>query len=79
MLSLSDEHISHDEARKLFHAHRIEKLVIVDDNHHCIGLVTVKDMEKAQTYPDAAKDSSGRLRVGAAIGAGLMASFVLKR
>ena len=66
----ADEHISHDDARKLLHAHRIEKLVIVDDNHHCIGLVTVKDMEKAQTYPDAAKDSSGRLLVGAAIGAG---------
>ena len=66
----ADEHISPDEARKLLHAHRIEKLVIVDDNHHCIGLVTVKDMEKAQTYPDAAKDSSGRLLVGAAIGAG---------
>ena len=64
------EQVSHDEARKLFHTHRIEKLVVVDDNHHCIGLVTVKDMEKAQTYPDAAKDSSGRLRVGAAIGAG---------
>ncbi len=66
----ADEHISHDDARKLLHTHRIEKLVIVDDNHHCIGLVTVKDMEKAQTYPDAAKDSSGRLLVGAAIGAG---------
>ena len=66
----ADEHISHDDARKLLHAHRIEKLVIVDDNHHCIGLVTVKDMEKAQTYPDAAKDSSGRLLVGAAIGSG---------
>ena len=68
------EQVSHDEARKLFHTHRIEKLVVVDDNHHCIGLVTVKDMEKAQTYPDAAKDSSGRLRVGAAIGAGPDAS-----
>lgn len=64
------ENISHDEARKLLHAHRIEKLVIVNEDNHCIGLVTVKDMEKAQTYPDAAKDSSGRLLVGAAIGAG---------
>lgn len=64
------EDISHDEARKLLHAHRIEKLVIVDQDHRCIGLVTVKDMEKAQTYPDAAKDASGRLLVGAAIGAG---------
>ena len=66
----ASEDISRDEARRLLHAHRIEKLVIVDDQHHCIGLVTVKDMEKAQTYPDAAKDSSGRLLVGAAIGAG---------
>ncbi len=64
------EHISHDDARKLLHTHRIEKLVIVDDAHHCIGLVTVKDMEKAQTYPNAAKDNSGRLLAGAAIGAG---------
>jgi IMP dehydrogenase len=66
----ASEHISHDDARKLLHAHRIEKLVIVDDKHCCIGLVTVKDMEKAQTYPDAAKDDSGRLLVGAAIGGG---------
>ena len=64
------EHISHDEARRLLHAHRIEKLVVVDDDQRCIGLITVKDMEKAQTYPNAAKDSAGRLRVGAAIGAG---------
>ena len=62
--------VSHDEARKLFHAHRIEKLVVVDEDHHCIGLVTVKDLEKAETYPDAAKDEAGRLRVGAAIGVG---------
>ncbi len=62
--------VSHDEARKLFHTHRIEKLVVVDEDQHCVGLVTVKDMEKAQTYPDAAKDVAGRLRVGAAVGAG---------
>ena len=66
----ASEDITHEEARKLLHAHRIEKLVIVDQDHKCIGLVTVKDMEKAQTYPDAAKDASGRLLVGAAIGAG---------
>ena len=64
------EHISHEEARRLLHAHRIEKLVVVDDQNRCIGLITVKDMEKAQTYPNAAKDSAGRLRAGAAIGAG---------
>ena len=67
---VAPEHISHDEARRLLHAHRIEKLVVVDDDQRCIGLITVKDMEKAQTYPNAAKDSAGRLRVGAAIGAG---------
>ncbi|XDZ64607.1 IMP dehydrogenase [Alphaproteobacteria bacterium LSUCC0684] len=64
------EQISHDDARKLLHAHRIEKLVVVDDKNRCIGLITVKDMEKAETYPNSAKDASGRLRVGAAIGAG---------
>jgi len=64
------EHISPEEARKLLHTHRIEKLVVVDEKRRCIGLITVKDMEKAETYPIAAKDSSGRLRVGAAIGAG---------
>jgi len=64
------EQISHEDARKLLHAHRIEKLVVVDDRNRCIGLITVKDMEKAETYPNAAKDASGRLRVGAAIGAG---------
>ena len=63
------EHISHDEARRLLHAHRIEKLVVVDDDQRCIGLITVKDMEKAQTY-ECRQDSAGGLRVGAAIGAG---------
>ena len=62
--------ISTDEARRLLHAHRIEKLVVVDKAKCCVGLITVKDMEKAQTYPDATKDEAGRLRVGAAIGAG---------
>ena len=57
-------------ARKLFHQHRIEKLVVVDDKQHCIGLITVKDMEKGETYPNSAKDSSGRLLVAAAIGTG---------
>lgn len=64
------EDISPTEARRLLHAHRIEKLVVVDAKKRCIGLITVKDMEKAETYPSAAKDSAGRLRVGAATGAG---------
>jgi IMP dehydrogenase len=58
--------VSQDEARKLLHARRIEKLLVVDDAFHCVGLVTVKDMERAVTYPDATKDASGRLRVAAA-------------
>ncbi len=55
-----------DEAKRLLHHHRIEKLVVVDEDYRCIGLITVKDIEKATTYPDAAKDESGRLRVAAA-------------
>ncbi len=58
--------VSQDEARRLLHQRRIEKLLVVDDDFHCIGLVTVKDMEKAVTYPGATKDAAGRLRVAAA-------------
>jgi IMP dehydrogenase len=57
---------SEAEARHLLHAHRIEKLLVVDDAGHCIGLITVKDIERAVTYPHATKDSAGRLRVAAA-------------
>ena len=60
------EGVSQDEARRLLHAHRIEKLVVVDEDDRCVGLVTVKDMEKASKYPLACKDESGRLRVAAA-------------
>jgi len=58
--------VSQEEAKKLLHSNRIEKLLVVDDKYHCIGLITVKDMEKAKANPDAIKDSKGRLRVGAA-------------
>jgi IMP dehydrogenase len=58
------------EARALLHKHRIEKLLVVDDQFRCIGLVTVKDMEKAQANPNAVKDAMGRLRVAAATGVG---------
>ncbi|WOK36922.1 IMP dehydrogenase [Sphingomonas sp. C3-2] len=58
--------VSQDEARRLLHQRRIEKLLVVDDAYRCIGLITVKDMEKAVNYPDATKDASGRLRVAAA-------------
>lgn len=59
-----------EEARRLLHEHRIEKLVVVDDSEACIGLITVKDMEKAQNHPLASKDERGRLLVAAATGAG---------
>ncbi len=58
--------VTRDEARRLLHQRRIEKLLVVDDDFHCIGLITVKDIEKAVTYPDATKDAAGRLRVAAA-------------
>jgi IMP dehydrogenase len=64
------EGVPAEEARRLLHQHRIEKLVVVDEAYRCIGLVTVKDMEKAQAYPNACKDEKGRLRVGAATGVG---------
>lgn len=61
---------SPSEARELLHRHRIEKLLVVDDNGRCVGLITVKDMDKATTYPLAVKDSQGRLLCAAAIGVG---------
>ena len=60
------EGVSHDEARRLLHQHRIEKLVVVDEAGRCVGLITVKDIEKATAHPNAAKDADGRLRVAAA-------------
>jgi IMP dehydrogenase len=57
-----------EEARKILHKHRIEKLPIVDDEGNLKGLITVKDIQKRIKYPNAAKDQLGRLRVGAAIG-----------
>ncbi len=58
--------VTQDEARRLLHARRIEKLLVVDGNYACVGLVTVKDIEKAVTYPNATKDATGRLCVAAA-------------
>ncbi len=57
---------SQEDARRLLHQRRIEKLLVVDDDYKCIGLITVKDIEKAVNYPDATKDAAGRLRVAAA-------------
>ena len=62
--------ISLEEAKKLLHKNRIEKLLVVDENNNLKGLITVKDIEKTVQYPQACKDSFGRLRVGAAIGVG---------
>jgi IMP dehydrogenase len=58
--------VSQDEAKRLLHQNRIEKLIVVDDHDNCIGLITVKDIEKAAKYPHASKDAHGRLRVAAA-------------
>ena len=64
------EDVDRDEARRLLHRHRIEKLIVVDDDYRCVGLITVTDMEKAALHPNAAKDEQGRLRVAAATGTG---------
>jgi len=64
------EGVPPEEAKRLLHQHRIEKLLVVDEAFRCIGLITVKDMEKAQAYPNACKDGKGRLRAGAATGVG---------
>jgi len=61
---------SKDEARRLLHKHRIEKLLVVDESDRCVGLITVKDIEKSTLYPQASKDAQGRLMVGAAVGTG---------
>jgi IMP dehydrogenase len=60
--------ISLEDSKKLLHKHRIEKLLVVDDEYRLKGLITIKDIEKIRKYPNACKDSYGRLRVGAAVG-----------
>jgi len=64
------EGVDRDEAKRLLHKYRIEKLLVVDDDRICVGLITVKDIEKAQRFPSACKDEKGRLRVAAAVGVG---------
>jgi IMP dehydrogenase len=64
------EGVSAEEAKRLLHQHRIEKILVVDDAYRCVGLITVKDIEKAQKYPNACKDERGRLRVAAATSVG---------
>ena len=62
--------VSQEDAKRLLHKHRIEKLLVVDEDDNCVGLITVKDIEKAQLNPNASKDPQGQLRVGAAISVG---------
>ena len=64
------ENVEQGEAKRLLHQHRIEKLLVVDDDGNCVGLITVKDIEKSQLNPNASKDVQGRLRVGAATSVG---------
>ncbi len=64
------ENVEQQDAKRLLHQHRIEKLLVVDDAGRCVGLITVKDMEKSQLNPNATKDAQGRLRVAAATSVG---------
>ncbi|WP_206456237.1 IMP dehydrogenase [Aurantimonas marina] len=64
------ETVDQDEAKRILHHHRIEKLVVVDGDNHCIGLITVKDIEKSQLNPNASKDTQGRLLAAAATSVG---------
>ncbi len=65
-----NESAGHREAIELLHAHRIEKVLVVNDDFHLCGMITVKDIQKAKDYPNACKDEHERLRVGAAVGTG---------
>ncbi|MAQ71542.1 MAG: IMP dehydrogenase [Alphaproteobacteria bacterium] len=65
--------VSREEAKKLLHKNRIEKLLIVDSDYKCVGLMTVKDIERTRLFPNASKDKDGRLLVGAAVGTGTSA------
>jgi IMP dehydrogenase len=58
--------VTQEDAKRMLHTNRIEKLLVVNEDYHCVGLITVKDIEKAQQYPNACKDEQGRLRVAAA-------------
>jgi IMP dehydrogenase len=69
-LITAKENVGQEEAKRMLHSNRIEKLLVVDKDYRCTGLITVKDIEKAQLHPDACKDGKGRLRVGAAVSVG---------
>lgn len=70
LVTVHEGNVDQNEVKRLLHQNRIEKLLVVDDAYSCVGLVTVKDIEKAATHPNAAKDDQGRLRVAAATGVG---------
>ena len=65
-----EEGTDREDAKRLLHQHRIEKLLVVDDDYRCVGLITVKDIEKSEAHPTACKDEKGRLRVAAATSVG---------
>ncbi|MEL7029661.1 MAG: IMP dehydrogenase, partial [Pseudomonadota bacterium] len=69
-LVTAPENVGQEEAKRLLHKHRIERVLVVDDDFRCIGLITVKDIEKSQNHPNACKDDQGRLRVAAASSVG---------
>lgn len=64
------EGVDREEAKRLLHKHRIEKLLVVDNGYKCVGLITVNDIEKSEKFPNSCRDSVGRLRVAAAVGTG---------
>ncbi len=70
LVTVKESSVDQQEARRLLHKHRIEKLVVVDGQGNCVGLITVKDIEKSQLNPNATKDAQGRLRAAAAISVG---------
>ncbi len=70
LVTVREGNVSRDDAKRLLHQHRIEKLLVVDNEYRCTGLITVKDIEKAQLFPNASKDEHGRLRAAAACGTG---------
>jgi IMP dehydrogenase len=70
LVTVKESSVDQQEARRLLHKHRIEKLLVVDAQGNCVGLITVKDIEKSQLNPNATKDAQGRLRAAAAISVG---------
>ena len=70
LVTVTDTNVDMEEAKRLLHQHRIEKLLVVDEDYRCVGLITVKDIEKARAHPHACKDEQGRLRVAAATSVG---------